>query len=80
MKCPECKSKCEVVNSRHKDYGRYRRYECEQGHRFTTVEVALEEGEPTVLVSYALGLVRGRISAQELGVAYPTHPAPETAQ
>lgn len=39
MNCPECGAKTFVVDSRPRASGaRYRRYECFNGHRFTTLE------------------------------------------
>ena len=39
MLCPKCNRDCAVINSRQKDYGRMRRYECPDcKHRFTTIE------------------------------------------
>jgi len=67
MNCPRCTSKAYVINSRENKNGRYRRYECKEcKYRFSTIEVELMEGEPTSLVSHALGLLRGRIRAQDL--------------
>ena len=40
MLCPNCNADCAVINTRQKDYGRMRRYECPNcKERFTTVEV-----------------------------------------
>lgn len=44
MLCPKCNRDCSVINSRQKDYGRMRRYECPDcKERFTTVET-IDEG------------------------------------
>ena len=67
MNCSICQTTVGVINSRKKPYGRYRRYRCYKcGYRFSTMEVKLEKGERTMVVLYALGLIRGHISAQEL--------------
>ena len=44
MLCPKCGRDCAVINSRQKDYGRMRRYEClDCKERFTTIET-IDEG------------------------------------
>lgn len=39
MKCPECESKAQVLETRDQDEYTRRRYECACGFRFTTREV-----------------------------------------
>ena len=81
MNCPRCTSKAYVINSRENKNGRYRRYECEEcKYRFSTIEVKLMENEPTSLVSYALGLIRGRVSAQDLAPSTGTRRKAQGAQ
>lgn len=42
MICPECRSWCEVKETRQRANGStYRRYICANGHRFSTKEVAV---------------------------------------
>lgn len=43
MKCPECEAWSEVLLTRMRDRGyKYRRYQCANGHRFSTKEVVTE--------------------------------------
>lgn len=49
MKCPICKQRAPVRDSREDDESRRRRYLCECGHRFTTVEFIVET-DPTMSV------------------------------
>ena len=39
-KCPECErqAKCSEVRKRGEESWKYRRYECSQGHKFSTME------------------------------------------
>ena len=40
MRCPECKARSEVLLTRMRDRGyKYRRYQCANGHRFSSKEV-----------------------------------------
>ena len=52
MKCPVCKAWVECIESRPKPNStRYRRYECGNGHRFTTIEqvARILKGNPALL-------------------------------
>lgn len=39
--CPECGEPSRLLDSRVADYGRRRRFECAEGHRFTTMEIVM---------------------------------------
>lgn len=43
MRCPECETETEVVDSRVMGETRRRRRQCREGHRFTTLETVVEE-------------------------------------
>ncbi len=47
MRCPECNcGSCSCLNSRPREKSRYRRYRCQScGHRFSTVEKYVKNGE-----------------------------------
>jgi hypothetical protein len=45
MNCPVCGKPAEVIDSRPKPDGRYRRYQCFNMHRFTTTEQVIKEGK-----------------------------------
>lgn len=65
MDCPTCKAWAEVKDTRPRkeDNTRYRRYECANGHRFSTLEQVLP---PEVLKQARLtNLAKGRKVYQE---------------
>lgn len=39
MQCPTCAKQADCIDSREKDYARRRRYKCECGFRFSTLEL-----------------------------------------
>jgi len=41
MKCPECNAWTELLETRKRAAGAYRRYECANLHRFTTIDDAV---------------------------------------
>jgi len=42
MKCPKCSTRARVLDTRSRDWGRRRRYECVNMHRFVTIEYVQE--------------------------------------
>lgn len=43
--CPICQARAGCIDSRNRPDGTYRRYKCETGHRYTTVEVFAHDGD-----------------------------------
>lgn len=57
--CPICKDgRPGVLASQPLDKARRRRYRCDAGHRFSTLEVIIEAGKPVVLEMGASGVTR----------------------
>jgi len=65
MDCPTCKAWAEVKDTRQRkeDNTRYRRYECANGHRFSTLEQVLP---PEIAIKARLAnLAKARQAYQE---------------
>ena len=45
MKCPRCQVWTDVLEVRKNAAGKYRRYECANGHRFSTQETPVDESQ-----------------------------------
>lgn len=45
MKCPKCRAWTYVLEVRGNKAGKYRRYECANGHRFSTQEIPADDSK-----------------------------------
>ena len=62
-RCPACGGKVEVIDSRNKPLGRYRRRKCAQcKRRFSTIEISFETGRKILALLNTLDAVTSAIN------------------